>query len=271
MKSGISYLYLCVSVVLALPIAVRGQGILGARPLAMGQVTAALPNMEWSLFANPALMDPKKHSFSFFAIRYYGFTELTDIAAAVAIPFGNGVVGAGAHRYGYDLFNESRIRAGYKNSYRNFHYGVVLNYSHVAQGGGYGSAGAVGVDAGVAAAVVTDRLWIGARASNLNLPEYGTAGEELPRELAVGFSWRLAEIALLASDLVKDVRFPASFRGGIEVVLFDGFTGRTGVTTEPTTFSLGFGYESEFWNVNIVAQNHQELGISPGLDLGISW
>lgn len=272
MKSTILFPYL---ILLFVPVSRgMGQAVMGARPVAMGQATSAIPDMEWSVFANPAMMDDGKRSVSFFGIRYYGFSEITDIAASINYPTGWGTVGAGVHRYGFDLFNESRIRIGYKNSYRNFYYGAVLNYSHIAQGGGYGSAGALGVDAGIGASIF-ERFWIGARATNINQPEYGDGdvdvGEALPRELAIGFSCRLSDTALFASDLVKDVRFPVSYRGGVEVFIFDRFAGRAGITTEPTTFSLGFGYSAGFWSINLVAQNHEELGVSPGFDLGIAW
>lgn len=263
-------IYMPLMVLLFIVIEVKCQSILGARPVALGQAVTALPQSEWSLFANPAMMDSESRSVSFFGIRYYGFPEITDMAAAVSYPTSLGVIGIGAHRYGFDLFNESRLRLVYKNTFQNFHYGAALNYNHVSQGGGYGSAGALGVDVGIAAPLF-ERLWIGARATNINQPEYGAIEEPLPREMAIGLTYQLSDIALFTSDVVKDVRFPVSYRGGVEVFIFEGFAGRAGITTEPVTFSFGFGYTSGFWQINIAAQNHMNLGISPGLDLGITW
>src|SRR5699024_6420447 len=106
-----------------------------------------------------------------------------------------------------DLFSESRLRAGYKNSTAGFHYGAILNYSHIAQGGGYGSAGAVGLDIGLAAPILPE-LWIAAKAMNINQPAYGSRNdEELPRNLSVGFSYRLSGLALFSAEVLKDVRF----------------------------------------------------------------
>lgn len=246
-----------------------GQGILGARPVSMGQAATALPGTGWALFTNPAMMDAERRSVSFFGIRYYGFSQITDMAAAANYPTKWGVMGAGAHRYGDDLFSENRIRLAYKNELRNFHYGAVLNYNHVSIGGGYGSAGALGVDVGIAA-VLFKNLWIGAQATNVNQPSYGSIDEPLPRVLSIGFSYELSDIALITSDLFKDVRFPISYRGGLEVTIFENFVGRAGITTEPVTFSGGFGYTGSFWKINVVAQNHIDLGISPGLDLSIA-
>src|SRR5699024_7053112 len=110
---------------------VKAQVVLGAREIAMGQATTALPGSGWAIFSNPAMMPEDRSTASFFAVRYYGLSEISDIAASVSYPTRIGVLAAGVHRYGYDLFNESRLRAGYKHSVLGFHFGAVANYSHV--------------------------------------------------------------------------------------------------------------------------------------------
>lgn len=251
----------------------QAQAVMGARELAVGQATTALQNTNWSMFGNPAMMYEDKKNASFFGVRYFGLSEITDMAVSVTYPTKLGVFGAGAHRYGFDLFNENRMRLGYKNSFSGFHFGVILNYSHVVQGGGYGSAGALGVDVGVAAPILSD-LWIGAKATNINQPEYGSRNDEkLPRELSIGLSYRLSDVALFTTDVVKDIQFPVSYRGGVEVTIIENLVGRAGITTEPQTFSAGFGYSGSFWSANVAVQRHENsvLGYSPAIDFNISW
>ncbi|WP_445665888.1 hypothetical protein [Fodinibius sp. AD559] len=252
---------------------VQAQAVIGARELAVGQATSALQGTDWSIFGNPALMSEDERAVSFFGVRYFGLSEITDMAFSGSYPTKFGVVGAGAHRYGDDLFNESRLRIGYKNSFAGFHFGAIINYSHVTMGGGYGSAGALGVDVGVAAPVVSD-LWIGAKATNINQPEYGSLNnEKLPRELSIGLSYQLSDIALFTSDVVKDVQFPISYRGGVEVSVIENLVGRAGITTEPLTFWGGFGYSRDLWAVNIAVQRHENrvLGYSPAIDFKVTW
>lgn len=251
----------------------RAQAVMGAREMALGQTGTALQGTSWAMFANPAMMAEDHKTVSFFGVRYFGFADISDMAVSVTHPTKVGVFGAGAHRYGFDLFNENRLRLGYKNSFLGFHYGAILNYSHVVQGGGYGSAGAFGVDIGLAAPVMSG-LWIGAKATNLNQPEYGSRNnEKLPRELSVGLSYQLSDIALFSTDVVKDVKFPISYRGGIEVNIIENLMGRAGITTEPQTFSAGFGYNGPFWSANIAVQQHEDqvLGYSPAVDFKITW
>ncbi|NGP87803.1 hypothetical protein [Fodinibius halophilus] len=251
----------------------KAQAVIGARELAMGQATTALQETSWSMFANPAMMSQENPNAAFFGVRYFGFSEVTDMAVSVTYPTEFGVIGAGAHRYGFDLFNENRLRLGYKNELMGFHYGVILNYSHVAQDINNGSAGALGVDVGVAAPITSD-LWLGAKATNVNQPAYGSRNnEKLPRDLSIGLSYYLSDIALFSADVYKDVQFPISYRAGVEMAIIGGLKGRVGVTTSPQTFTAGIGYVMSSWSANIAVQRHenQVLGYSPALDFKISW
>lgn len=244
------------------------QNAMGAKSISMGQTGAALPGNSWAVFTNTAMMQTQEHRVSFYGFRYVGIAEITDMAASLNYQTRWGTLGVGLHRYGFNLFNENRFIIGYKNSLEAFHYGVSVSYTHLFQGGNYGSAGAFGIDLGLAAQIA-DNLWFGARATNINQPAYGDIDEELPRELAVGFSYRLSGLALFTTELVKDVKFPLSIRGGVEFELIASLFARAGITTEPSTYSVGFGYEAPRWNVNFGLQQHNPLGLSPALDLGI--
>lgn len=246
-----------------------GQGEMGARELALGLSVTAMPNTDWSVFGNPAMMNRKEGGVSFYGVRYYGLSELTDAAVAVHTSTGLGAVGAGVHRYGFDLFDEKQFRLAYKNRLQEFHFGWALSYHHITQGGGYGSAGAVGIDIGIAASLF-DNMWIAAKSTNINRPRWGGV-EDLPRIQAIGISYGINDDFLLLGDIVKDVRFPVSYRSGLEVILLDALRMRAGVTTKPATVGIGLGYRTAFWKVNVAFQRHQILGISPGLDFGIHW
>jgi hypothetical protein len=245
-----------------------GQFKMGAQGLAMGNATTAFPGYSWALFSNPALISNEEIAIGFYGLRNYGFTELTDMSALGTIPTKFGTVALGLHRYGDNLFNETRVRFGYKNQWRTLHYGIVLNYNNISFGANYGSGNAVGIDAGLAAEI-TSRLWFGASGVNINRPEYDGIEEELARELAVGLSYQLNELALFNFDVVKDVRYPVSYRGGIEVNVIEKLQGRVGITSYPLTYSMGFGYEQKRWEANIAVQKHELLGLSPGLDFVI--
>lgn len=244
------------------------QNSMGAKMISMGQAGVALPGSEWSLFSNSALLPTQQNNISFYRFRYVGIAEITDLAMVANLQTRFGSAGLGIHHYGFNLFSENRYLIGFKSSVQMFHYGVTASYYHVSQGGDYGSAGAIGIDIGIAAELM-DGLWIGAGATNLNYPTFGKSDEALPRALSMGFSYHLTEKSIISMEALKDVMFPLSLRSGLQVELISSFFARAGFTTNPETYSLGFGFESDRWSVNVGVQQHNPLGLSPALDLGI--
>ncbi|CAN5421290.1 hypothetical protein BH23BAC3_BH23BAC3_26430 [soil metagenome] len=265
----IIFCLIAVSGVLVLTSRAFCQHSLGARSAASGQTGVAVPGDPWSVFSNISFIPTDESYVSFYGFRYAGISEITDAAASATLPLGNGAFGTGVHRYGFHLFSETRFRAGYKQQWEQFHAGVVLNYTHVQQGGGYGSAGALGADIGIGAQIV-EPLWLGARATNINQPSFAETDEELPRELAAGISYFPSPATLITAEVVKDVRFPLSFRAGIDAELIKGLHARAGISSNPETYSAGFGYKTARWQINFAVQQHMVLGLSPALDIGIS-
>jgi len=43
------------------------------------------------------------------------------------------------------------------------------------------------------------------------------------------------------------------------------------VTTEPLSYSGGFGYGHTMWAINFAVQKHELLGFSPGIDLALKF
>jgi len=254
-----------------LPETVNAQVTLGARGASMGQSVTALPTGSWGVFSNPAMLYGLENEASFYGIRNFGFSELTDMALSAHQSHAYGSFAAGMHTYGYEKFRESRFRLGYAREFAGIRAGLIANYTHM-EIENYGSAGTFLIDAGVAYQLpVPGTLWLGAKATNINRARIGDAKDELPRELSVGFSYGLSDRGVISGDVVKDVRFPISYRGGIEVRLVDQLFMRGGITTEPVTYSVGMGFVHSSFSINIVAQQHYALDWSPGLDFSLKW
>jgi hypothetical protein len=269
-KAGFQHFRLLILLQLILvtvPAILSAQGTMGSRVFSLGQSGTALTNDHWALFQNPSLMKTDDYAVSFYGMRFAGMEELTDLAFTLSLGSRIGTAGIGLHHFGFELYRETRFRIGYSNQIDLFHYGAALTYYHVEQGEGYGSAGAVGIDFGLAAQL-GNRILFGAAATNLNRPAYGNSNEELYRALALGISYQMTDEILFLFDIVKDARFPASIRSGIETEIISGFCLRAGITTEPLTWSAGFGFKTGRVSVNIAVQNHDPLGISPAVDFG---
>lgn len=247
----------------------EAQLTLGARGASMGQAVTALQTESWSVFSNPAMLPLNGNAASFYGIRNYSFSELTDVALAGHYSHNFGTSGLGLHTYGDDIFRESRFRIAHMYEYSGMRVGLIANYTHMSIEN-YGSAGTLTLDAGLAYSII-EGLWVGARATNLNRGKIGEAREELARELAVGVAYTLSDRATVSSDVVKDSRFPMAYRGGLEVRIYEELYLRGGITTEPVTYSVGMGYNHSSFGINIVAQQHYLLGWSPGLDFSINF
>lgn len=245
----------------------EAQPIYGASSLAMGQTGVANPASGWSVSVNPALMSTQERLLSFYAFRYAGFTELTDSALSLTFPAVRGAGGIELFSYGFELFRESRFSAAYKVEFRSVHLGLSATYVHIRQGGGYGSAGAVGFSGGVAFEPA-ENIILGMRATNLNQPVFNRSDEELPRDIAIGFSYRSGPV-LTTLDLVKDIRFPLSVRAGIDLELAESFHIRAGSATNPSVWSAGIGYITGRVRTAVAVQQHYALGLSPGFDIAI--
>jgi hypothetical protein len=248
----------------------KGQTVLGARDVSLGGAVTALPNDQWAVFENPAMLSDSDRSISFYVMRYYGLKELTDYAVNLTCPTKIGVVGAGGHTYGSRLYRKSRFRLALMENVQGIRLGISLNYTNIHFAAPYGSGGALGLNLGIGKQLV-EGLWLGAKAMNINDPHYRNDPDQLPRSLSAGISYNLANNVLLTSEVYKDVDFPVSFRGGLEIKVMRFLQMRVGVTTEPVTFALGVGIHNRKWKVNFVTQNHQVLGWSPGIDFSWLW
>lgn len=251
--------------------AARAQAVIGARQVALGGAASSLSGQRWSPFANPALAPADGPSLGFFAMRYYGFEELTDVAAVLHLPTRAGTWSAAGWQYGFELYRETQLRVSWSLQLDALHLGVSAAGHRVALGGGYGSQQTWSVDAGLAAELAPG-LMLGARAANLSRSAWRTAGsrgEPLYRNLAAGLSWRMGPSALLLFDLVKESRDPPYLRGGLEIGLLPGIILRCGADARSGALAGGLGYRSQRFGIDLAVQRHPDplLGYSPGMDL----
>jgi len=247
---------------------VQAQATIGAKGAALGKATTALYEDEWGLFSNPATISSKKTSLGFYGLQNYGFPELIDISSVISIPLPFGYSSVGFYRFGDDLYSETNINAGYKYVWKTVHVGAALQYRHLSLGGDYGSGGALNVTLGLLTKI-NEKLWLGAKVRNINRAAYNFEfnDETLPQDLSIGFMYQLEEKASFVFDVLKDVRFPVSYRGGVEVEIVENVVGRIGATYEPVIYTFGLGYDTIRWQINIAVQQHEILGTSPGADI----
>ncbi len=244
-----------------------------ARSDALGNSTTALPSAT-GVQANPAALATLSTSTaSFYARQGFGLAALRYGAAHIALPFDWGTVSSGLSSFGFEDYREVHASAGYARAFsfgtaRAVRTGVTLRYYHTSIPG-YGNASTVGVHLGLGVQLLRS-LHLGAYATNVNGASLGD-DTPLPRTLAVGIYYRAFSSVRVTADLFKDVRFPATVRGGIEVRPVDPLFLRAGLTTTPARFTGGVGVRLGPLSAALAAEQHQTLGWSPSVTLQVDW
>jgi hypothetical protein len=244
-----------------------------ARADALGNSTTALVSAS-GVHANPAARASAEDvEATFYAREGFGLSALRYGATHVTVPVGWGALSGGASTFGFEEYREVHLSGGVARSFqfgtaRFVHLGLTARYHHTSIEG-FGSAGAVGLNAGFVLTLLRS-LRLGAHATNVN----GGAlveNEPLPRTLAVGLAYRALDRMRVLVDLFKDVRFPTAARGGIEVHPIPALALRAGITTAPVRFTGGVGARLGPLRADVAAEQHQELGWSPSASLRIRW
>lgn len=205
-----------------------------------GLATVAVPGTPWTAFTNPAgLSSITSRTLALsHTPRPFGLNELARSALAYIEPLPFGTAGMTLQRYGFELYRE--ITAGFQFATRvngAWEAGLGIHY-YALSIPGYGSAGAVGIDAGIALEL-TDEIRAGCSALNINGPAIGADRERLPQVLSLGFCFIPMRGMLLALDLTKDVRFPPGLHAALEYSPLPVIRLFGGSGTEPSSFRAG--------------------------------
>lgn len=248
-------------------------GVGNARALALGQATTALPGDVGSQ-ANPAAAATREAgSIHLFAYEAFGLAELRRGAADIVIPIWGGTFLGGAGTFGFDAYRESYFSLGAAYGFdlgtsRVVHLGFRTRYYHTSIAS-YGHAGTIGFTVGSQVQILPT-LTFGVLATNLNAPRLAS-DVELPQSLALGVAYEAAPAFMVVVDAMKDIDFPLSLRGGVEVEPLSPLMLRAGFTTAPTRFTTGAGVHLGAVTADVAAENHQALGWSPAVGFSARW
>jgi len=261
--------------VLSLPLLAGGeQYVLGARFAGMGGSGLTLTDL-WSIRMNPAgIAGLEKPMAGLFYQQHFLSEELASQALAVAIPLGNGVLGIGADRFGYNLYNETRGSITYAMPFgEGLRAGIQMDYLGVRLGENYGSTGSLVAELGVQARI-TEGLWIGAHLYNPTRAKLGTSveggvpvDERIPTLLRAGFAYTFSPKLLMTLEAEKDIDRPERVRVGVEYNPNKVLYLRTGISTAPTGSHFGVGFHLERFDIDMAVAVRSQLGPTPMLNL----
>ncbi|HHP7236804.1 hypothetical protein [Longibacter sp.] len=243
-----------------------------ARSVALALATTA-DELDSGVHVNPAIPGyTRRRAVTVFGRQPFGLAELRHAAVALRLPVPGAVLQTGAGTFGHEAYREtfmtvSAARRLSLGTSRTLSVGVGARYQHVGIEG-FPSAQAFSFRAGFLVPVLAS-LTAGIRADNLT--GSSIAGEPLPRSLSVGLHYRATPTVNLYSDVYKDVAFPWSLRGGIEVWPVTALAVRAGAARFPARFTLGTGVRLRGLAIDVSAESHPDLGWSHGGGLSLTW
>jgi len=233
----------------------------GARQIALNGAFTSLSDNSLAIFYNPAgLGQMKDREFSlFYSPAPFQLTDMSYATLTYAEPTKFGIFGAAIKTYGFELYKENNFIVSYGNNYKNrIFYGINLNlYNLKIQD--YGSATAFGLDVGAMAYIAKYIQW-GFFGKNITGSKIGESDEKIAQVYRSGFTYQPLDYLRIITEIEKDIKYPVSVRGGIEYNVIDFLDLRTGVGSQPSTFSAGVGINYNIFTFDYALTKHEDLG-----------
>ncbi len=244
----------------------------GGRSYAMGGTSVTTGDL-WSLSNNQAGAAWLKGGSAGLSFQNrFLLKELMYEQVAVAWAVTPGTFGLLAGRFGNDNYNEMKAGLSFARKFgKKFAAGVQLDYLRIHLSDDYGNKNLLSCEIGIQYRA-DHHLFIGVHLLNPIPVKITSYPEELlPATLCAGISYCLSETFLVAVEAEKELVQKLQLRAGAEYHFAKPMYVRIGVSTNPASFSFGFGLEYGKLTIDMASGYHQALGFSPSGSLGYSF
>ncbi|KRP09607.1 MAG: hypothetical protein ABR95_00760 [Sphingobacteriales bacterium BACL12 MAG-120813-bin55] len=249
-----------------------GSNTAGSRSQGLGNASLTLSDA-FSAGNNPAGMAGlEAASIGVSSMSFYGFSDLTNTWLAAAIPTNSGTFGTSLQYLGDATFNQAKLGLAYgRRLGEQVQIGVQIDYCQTRVNE-IGTGNAFTFDAGLQFEPI-DGLTTAARVFN---PVRASAGEgfaeeRLPTLFAIGAAYEPSEGMLLLAEAEQSLDNELNLKMGIEVPLVEELVLRGGYMSMPSMFTFGAGVRLKALHIDLAAQFHQQLGISPSLGINYTF
>lgn len=244
----------------------------GAKQISLSNSDVALSNDVFSLFNNPAGLAQLnwREIGIYYSPAPFGLKELANAYVAFTEPFSFGSVALGGMTYGFELYRETKIVAGYSYNYQNkFFAGVTLNF-HLLSIQNYGNDNSFYFNLG-GLIYIDDDSRFGFSFHNINRASFGNDDDQIPVVLNSGFSYDILKSLSINVALEKDVSYKTSLMIGVDYDIIEYLSLRSGFSNEPSRFSAGIGINYSFISLDYAIFTHNDLGLTHQVGLIISF
>ncbi len=242
--------------------------LFSTRAAALGGAYAALLNSQSAIFGNPSsLAQNNNRRASILYGRSFGLKELANSGISVPVYSGWENIEIGLSRFGFSLYHEDIVSIGIaKRILNNAAVGLALRYLSI-EIRGYGSASTVGLDMGFSLKI-NSKLNLGVSAKNVNAPKLSKIESPLARSVRIGASFTVDDNVLLIAEYQKEENEVTVYRVGSEIEILSDQYLRFGITSNPSSFSMGFGFRLNKIDVNYSFNTHPYLEASQFFSFG---
>lgn len=225
---------------------------------------ATTTSSPWSTFSNQGALGFWDHgAISLHQENRFLVKELNVTAVAATLPVKPGTIALAVSRFGYSLYNESRVMVAIgKRLWPSFSIGIGLGAHYIKVAEGYGHSSAYTVEAGILYSP-TQNLSIGAHLFNPTAEKMGeNPGKKLASGLSAGLSYAPTQGATLAVEVTEQERAATQIHAGIEATVIDQLVLRAGYASNPDMLCFGLGYSYKPFKVDLALTTNNPLGIS---------
>lgn len=245
---------------------------IGARSTGMGGTGLSLSDV-WSVQYNQAgLANVKLITAGVSYESRFIQNDLGIQAFGVAIPVKNGGFGLSYTGFGDKLYKESKIGLSYGMQFApNISGGISINYHGLNIANNYGSKSSLTFEVGVIAQVM-ENMKVGFHLFNplqTTLNDYEQ--EIIPTVLKVGLRYDFSDKIYTNLEFEKDIDMKPVVRAGIEYHPIKSLYIRTGISSNPSLPSIGFGVDVKNFRFDFSSTFHPVLGASPAFGLVYSF
>ncbi len=198
--------------------------------------------------------------------------ELSLSSVAAVIPAKPGTFGINLNYFGYSKYHDSKIGVAYSHKLgRKFSAGLQLDYFSTYIYGSDNNAQKITFEIGLLSFPI-DNLSVGFHLFN-PIPEKTEHNSiaDLTSTARFGLTYILHQTVSLSLETLKEFSERIIFKTGIEYMPVKYLALRFGISTEPSSYSFGMGYNSKKLWIGMAFTNHQILGITPHFDFGINF
>jgi len=244
----------------------------GAKQISLSNSDVALSNDVFALFNNPAGLSQMnwREIGIYYSPAPFGLTELANGYIAYNEPFSFGSIALGGMTYGFELYRETKVTAGFSYNYENrFFAGAALNF-HNYSIKNYGNDFVFYLNLG-GLVYATDHLRLVFSVQNINRASLADEDDQIPVVINSGLSYDFIDELSVNLAMEKDVRYNVSILFGIDYNLIENLSLRTGFSNEPSRYTAGIGINYSIISFDYALFTHTDLGLTHQAGIIISF